>query len=152
MDNTKAVQGVGVYAEFVRDNATTQIIIVPEGYTSDDKIVGASIIRRTVTEHSPKKQWKFSRLANVETVAVSPALLDDMKVQYADERMRYAATLFDQLLRGEWNLVKKPILVEVSKKDYDSIFVSKTPTKMIYRISQSRVALDFPADLIHTSK
>lgn len=152
MDTTKAVQGVGVYAEFVRDNATTQIIIVPEGYTSDDKIVGASIIRRTITEHTPKKQWKFSRLANAETVSHTPALVDADKVAYADERMRYAATLFDQLVRGGWSLIKKPILVEASKKDYDSIYVSKTPTKMIYRISQSRTALDFPADLIHTSK
>ena len=146
LDKDKEVQGVAVYAEFARMGATTQIIITPEGYTSGGVKVPASIIRRTVTETTPKKQWKFSRLASSDLRVHS----DDDKAAYANDRMKYAATLFDQLLSGSWSLVKKPVLIEASKKDYDDIHISKTPTKMIYRISQSRVALDFPADLIQT--
>lgn len=147
MDKDKAVQGVGVYAEFARPGATTQIILVPEGYTNEGTVVSANVIRRTITENTPKKQWKFSRLPEASGFG---DVNDSNKILYADERMRYASSLFDQLLRGDWKMVKKPVLVEVSKKDYDSIYVSKTPTKLLYRISQSRVALDFPAELINT--
>lgn len=146
LDKTKPVQGVAVYAEFARTNATTQVIIVPEGYTNDLVRVPATIIRRTVTDSSPKKQWKFTRLTNTDLRIHS----DADKAPYADDRMKYAATLFDQLLTGSWALVQQPILIEASKKDYDDIRISKTPTKMIYRISQSRMALDFPADLVQT--
>jgi hypothetical protein len=148
MDTEKSVQGVGLYAEFSRENATTQVIIVPDGYNTAGGLVKSSIIRRTITTHTPKKQWKFTKLSNSEIV--SPA--DEAeREQYVDDRMTYATTLFDQLLRGEWELIKQPVLIEVSKKDYDSIHLTKTPTKMIYRVSQSRIALDFPADLIKTT-
>lgn len=147
LDKDKEVQGVAVYAEFARSGATTQIIITPEGYTNEGRLVPATIIRRTITESTPKKQWKFTRLAKSELRVHS----DADKAPYADDRMKYATTLFDQLLSGSWEMVKTPVLIEASKKDYDDIYVSKTPTKMVYRISQSRAALDFPADLIHTS-
>lgn len=146
LDKEKAVQGVAVYAEFARPGATTQIIITPEGYTNDRVRVPATIIRRTISEGTPKKQWRFTRLANTDRRIHS----DDDKIPYAEDRLRYAVTLFEQLMSGGWALVKKPILIEASKKDYDDIRMSKTPTKMIYRISQSRAALDFPADLIQT--
>lgn len=148
LDKDKAVQGVAVYAEFARENATTQIIITPDGYTNDGSLVPSTIIRRTVTDHTPKKQWKFSRLSRSEVETLEN---EEACYAFAETRMTYAATLFDQLLRGGWSLVKKPVLVEVSRKDLDSIYISKTPTKMIYRISQSRAALDFPADLVNTA-
>lgn len=147
MDTTKAVQGVAVYYEFARSGATTQIIVTPDGYTSADALVPATIVRRTVTTTSPKKQWRFSRLANAE---ITGDLNDEGIEAYTETRMKYASTLFDQLISGSWQLVKSPILIEASKKDYDSIASSKTPTKMIYRISQSRAALDFPDELINT--
>lgn len=151
MDTTKAVQGVAAYFEFARSGATTgattQIIVAPDGYTSADVLVPATIVRRTITTHSPKKQWRFSRLPYTETAV---DLNDEGIEEYTETRMKYASTLFDQLLSGSWQLVKNPILIEASKKDYDSIASSKTPTKMIYRISQSRTALDFPVELINT--
>jgi hypothetical protein len=147
LDKDKAVQGVAVYAEFARENATTQIIISPDGYMSEGSLVPATIIRRTITTHTPKKQWKFSRLSRMDA---NTSLADEAACDaYVEERMTYAGTLFDQLLRGGWSLVKKPILVEVSRKDLDNIYLSKTPTKMIYRISQSRIALDFPAEILN---
>ncbi len=145
LDKDKEVQGVAVYAEFARENATTQVIVTPDGYANDGLEVGATIIRRTITATTPKKQWKFSQLA------FSGSQEFNTKDEYVEYRMRYATVLFDQLSRGDWKLVKKPILIEISKKDYDSIKLRKTPTKIMYRISQSRSALDFPAELINTS-
>jgi len=146
MDREKAVQGVAVYAEFRRSGATTQVIVTPDGFTSEDVRTDATLIRRTITENTPKKQWRFAKLARTELSVVS----DSDKSPFADSRMRYAASLFDQLLAGGWQITKQPILIEMSKKDCDDICRAKTPTKMLYRISQSRIALDFPAELIDT--
>lgn len=147
-DKTKAVQGSCVYAEFARSGATTQIIVVPDGFAQDGTAVSAAIIRRTVTTDAPKKQWKFGVLPMPEDA--SDPMPDSEKDNFADERMRYAATLFDQLLRGGWAMVGKPAVIEISRKDFDSIKDSKTPTKLLYRVAQCRIALDFPADLVNT--
>ena len=150
MDITKSVQGVAVYGEFARSGATTQIIITPDGYDSSGNQVPMCITRRTVTTTSPRKQWRFSMIAeNTTFSSVGGSTLDERKEAYCDDRLRYATTLFDQILRGEWMIVGDPILVEVSQTDLDAISAHKTPTKMLYRINQSRTAQGYPADLVN---
>lgn len=147
-EKTEAVQGVGVYAEFRKGTGTTQIVFVPEGYTQEGVLVSAKVFRRVVTVDTPKKQWKFTAMPTspVPTPFASPADADN----YVRDRMTYAVQLLDQLLRGGWEIVKAPITLEISRKDYDDIVADKTPTKLIYRINQSREALDFPAELVQT--
>lgn len=142
-DVSKAVQGIAVYAEFARNNATTQIIITPDGYGTKDDLVRMNIVRRTVTKDNPRKQWRFSMISH--TREVSPA----DKKEYAEKRMYYASTLFDQLLSGGWKMVGKPILLETSKIDLDAVRNGKTPTKMIYRINQSRSASGYPTEIVN---
>lgn len=154
MDITKSVQGVALYGEFARSGATTQIIITPQGYDSDGNEVVMNVVRRTVTTTSPRKQWRFSSLANPSTpimqiAAEKGVTIDDAKEEYCDEMFRYAASLFEQLSRGDWLLVGDPILVEVSKIDLDTIRAHKTPTKLLYRINQCRTAQGYPADLVN---
>lgn len=155
MDITKPVQGIAVYAEFARSNATTQVIITPDGFDSNGNEVSMNIIRRTVTDSSPRKQWRFSTLPTVvsvpEMVATRGVLLEEAKELYCDERMRYASTLFDQIMRGDWTLVGEPLLIEVSKIDLDNVREGKTPTKLLYRITQSRIAKGYPTDLVNTA-
>lgn len=148
LDKDRAVQGIGVYAEFARDNQTTQIIIVPDGFDNAGVEVRAAIISRKVSDSHPKKTWQFAYLPAINVDSIG----DDDVLTYAENRLRYSRTLFDRLvMETGWTLVQKPILVEVSRKDYDSIRARKTPTKMLYRISQSRTALGYPADLIRSA-
>jgi len=152
MDITKEVQGVGIYAEFARSGATTQIIITPDGYDNEGSQVRMNVIRRTVTTTNPRKQWRFSALpeGSEEVIrSVATDATDEAKEAYCDERMRYASALFDQIMRGDWVLINDPILVEVSKTDLDVVRQSKTPTKLIYRINQSRTAKGYPTDLVN---
>lgn len=156
LDASKPVQGIAVYGEFVRSNATTQIIVTPDGFDVDGNNVGMCIVRRTITSDNPRKQWKFSFLSDADAIPARVAAgtvlsIDDAKEAYCDERMRYASTLFDQIMRGDWLLVKEPVLVEVSKIDLGDVRKAKTPTKLIYRIGQCRTALGFPADLINAT-
>lgn len=155
MDITKPVQGIAVYAEFARSNATTQIIITPDGFDSNGNEVSMNLIRRTVTDTSPRKQWRFSSLVAADPIpqiiASRGVSADEAKELYCDERMRYASSLFDQIMRGDWTLVGEPLLIEVSKIDLDNVRESKTPTKLLYRITQSRVAKGYPTDLVNAT-
>jgi hypothetical protein len=153
VDITKSVQGVAVYGEFARSGATTQIIVTPDGFDSDGREVNMCIVRRTVTTTSPRKQWRFSSIVEskpiMQIAAEQGVSIDEAKELSCDERMRYASSLFDQILRGDWLLVGDPILVEVSKIDLDAVTSHKTPTKLLYRITQSRTAQGYPADLVN---
>jgi hypothetical protein len=146
MDNEKDVQGVAVYAEFRKGTSgTAQIIVIPDGYDNAGKLHGLTIARRVVSQDSPKKPWRFTTL---DAVAEGDVIADDDREEFAERRMAIPSTLLDQYLNGGWALVGDPLLIESSKKDMDSIAVGKTPTKMIYRITQSRTAAGYPADLI----
>lgn len=146
-DLTKDVQGVAVYAEFARPSATTQVIIVPDGYDNEGRLIGLSVVRRVITASTPKKPWKFSILEPTNPASV---ITDADSDTICAQRMAIPATLFDQILSGGWTMVGQPILIEASKKDMDDIGTKKTPTKMLYRINQSRTALGFPAALINS--
>lgn len=152
MDITKSVQGVALYAEFVRSGATTQIIITPDGFDSEGSVVPMTVVRRTVTTDNPRKQWKFSRLGHSDPIfklAATGLTMEEAKETYTDIRMKYASSLFDQIVRGDWLLVGDPIPVEISKIDLDAIRHGKAPTKLLYRITQCRTALGYPADLVN---
>jgi hypothetical protein len=152
VDITKSVQGVALYAEFVRSGATTQIIVTPDGFDSEGNKVAMNIVRRTVTTDNPRKQWKFSTLVESDPImklVAEGATDDEAKELFTDNRMRYASSLFDQISRGDWLLVGDPIYVEISKTDLDTIRQGKTPTKLLYRITQCRTAVGYPADLVN---
>jgi hypothetical protein len=146
-DLAKDVQGVAVYAEFTRAGAASQVIIVPEGYDNEGRLIGLSIVRRVVTTDSPKKPWRFAILAAPPNAGDPVANAD--KDAYCATRMAVPATLFDQLATGGWVMVRQPILLEASKKDMDDIGMKKTPAKLLYRVSQSRTALGFPEALLN---
>lgn len=149
LDNTKEVQGVGVYAEFRKPGATMQMIVTPDGYTSDGKRVPANLFRRVVTPASPKKQWRNSPIPHdkFEEMAGEDLALFQFE-EYASTRLSSFANLFDAISNGSWQIVNKPFHLEVSKKDLDDVRSGKTPTKMLYRIGLVRKEQNFPEDLI----
>jgi hypothetical protein len=159
LDRDKDVQGVATYYEFRKEvptsgdthYATTMLLITPDGYTEDGRFVSANLYRRVVTHYSPRKQWRTSALGYPddtmrETGTPNPVPTDEVE-KVGERRLQYAYGLFRSLMDGGWELVKEPLFVEVSKKDLTDVAVSKTPSKLVYRINQSRVAKGFPADL-----
>lgn len=154
LDQDKDVQGVATYYEFRKETgsnaATTMIIVTPDGYTESERFVSANLYRRTVTNFSPRKQWRNTPLGYPDdtmrdTGIPTPISLYEIS-GVAERRLQYAFGLFRSLNDGGWNLVKEPLFVEVSKKDLSDVADSKTPSKIVYRINQSRAAKGFPAD------
>lgn len=156
MDSTKPVQGVAVYAEFARSGGTTQVIVTPRGFDESDKECAAALIRRTISTGNPRKQWRFAFLDaptndQIERRKTEVHPTDSLAEVRTDLMMRYAQSLFDQILRGGWTLVgSAPVLVEVSKSDLTAIRQRKTPTKLLYRCTQTRAAMGYPAEVVNT--
>lgn len=150
LDKEKEVQGVAVYAEFRKLGSTMMVLITPDGYTTTGTTVSATVFRRILTRHTPKRQWRTSAMtwAAINKRDALPITTREQRDEMADERLQWSTALLDGILNGGWEMVAKPILVEVSKVDLDAIASGKTPTKVIYRITQSRTALGYPTEVI----
>lgn len=148
LDTTKDVQGIALYAEFRKPGAMMQVLITPDGYSTDNKEVPAALWRRVVTPASPKKQWRSSNLSwkAVGELALQP-LASEKRAEFTETRLSFATQLFDGIRSGGWVLTKEPLFIETSKKDLDDVRLGKTPNKMMYRINQTREAQNFPADI-----
>lgn len=146
LDKEKDVQGIALYAQFHKPGAMTQLLVTPDGYDETGEKVYSSLYRRIVTTDTPKKQWRSSTIRSADDVDYDFEKADD-RASFAEKRLNFATQLFDSLLSGKWELHKEPIYLEVSKKDLTDIRAVKTPTKLIYRINQSREALGFETDI-----
>jgi hypothetical protein len=124
----------------------TQLLITPDGYEESGDKVLASLYRRIVTESTPKKQWRSSIIRSTDVGDYDFENTDD-RAKFAEKRLNFAVQLFDSLLSGKWELHKEPIYLEVSKKDLTDIRTAKTPTKLMYRINQSREAMGYETEI-----
>lgn len=146
LEKEKDVQGIALYAQFHKPGAMTQLLITPDGYDEIGEKVYASLYRRIVTTTSPKKQWRSSAIRSADVEGYDFEVSHD-RARFAEKRLSFAVQLFDSLLSGKWELHKEPIYLEVSKKDLTDIKVARTPSKLIYRINQSREALNFETEI-----
>lgn len=151
LDKEAKVQGVAVYAEFVRAGETTQMLITPDCYTNTGTLTPMAIHRRVITPVSLKKQWRNNSLRHEQVkdlVSHGHTLPDNEVSDFTETRMRYAFSFFDEMLRHGWTIRKEPILIEVSKFDADDLAKGTTPSRVLYRVGISRKALGFPKELV----
>jgi len=154
LNKDQPVQGYVIYGEFTRGGHTRQIFFSPDGYTSAGTFVGMKAHYRTVSKEMPRKQWKITTtyaspisktLAAAETG--EPYSLDEFTEEWAEKRLAPIQSYLNDLIARDWQMVGVPLIVEASKQDMDDIAALKTPTKVLYRIKQSRTAAGFPEDL-----
>jgi hypothetical protein len=152
MNPTNDLQGVGLYAEFRKPNATLQIFITPDGYDEAGSIVTAHAYRRTVTPWSPKKQWRSSSLRITHRMGEVRGYGGELSAyeleKIASKRLAPLSSLFENLIKQGWSVEKEPFFIECSKKDLTDVRMAKTPAKLMYRINQTRKAMGFPESLI----
>jgi hypothetical protein len=136
---TKAVQGVGLYLEYeaVTSRSTAQYIFFPEGYTETKQRVSPVVFYRYLTQYSSRSMWRARRIQLADINFGDPETL--------------ARELSDVLLRpslGEYSLVGKPLLFEVSQKDLVSVKSAKLPSRINLKIQKMRGSHGFPESLI----
>jgi hypothetical protein len=141
---TPKVVGKGVYLELVLpDNSqTTQVIFTPAGQDEKGKTVPMTIVYRTVSKWSPRKQWR------VNIVRISePDITPENKVEEMTNQV--SRWLERQLAYGGAgiSLREKPIVFEITNIDLTDVSEWKAPASALRRITKARTALNFPTDL-----
>jgi hypothetical protein len=152
--DTKTKYEKAVYVELVSPTSpmsgTVQILIMPEGTSSAEKLVPVTMYRRRVAPHAPRKTWKMISSAVTTTqarMAVPGGMAIDSSV--AESVMSFVTSVLANLGKHGWQVYRQPIVVEVTNEDLEAARLSKTPYKVIGRVLKSRAALGFPKEIIH---
>lgn len=154
MSDDKIV-GKALYLELVPkeekpegQNVVTQILITPEGFDEVGNYVAVALHSRTVSDWSPRKQWRvsFSRVNNKELFGtpIPQALAKEKALEMVSN---FEGALKRQMAY-EMVIRKAPIVVEVSTIDLAEIKDWKTPSALLRRIQKARVALTFPEKVL----
>lgn len=129
--------GKAVYLEFTKPAMTTQVLFMPEGFTSSHAKVPFSMYRRRITTFQPRKTWKL--------VAGLPSTIGAMD---EESLLGFAEPLFTSLRANDWKLCKMPIVVEITAEDLECVRTGKTPYKALGRVWKARKFLGFPVEFI----
>lgn len=152
MADTKVV-GKALYLEFRRNKETNQIIITPEAVNASGKYVPISTYRRRISTENPRKTWKQMSTTFRSEVDPTTNTLVQLGKEHAlatfADRTVYNLGLFTQLMNSGWSLYKQPFVVEVTQDDLEDIRLSKTPYKILGRITRCRRALNFGESLFN---
>jgi hypothetical protein len=105
-----------------------------------------AIVSRTVSEWSPRKQWRMNRIRiDKEMATLAP---EDKALNMAEQVER---TLKRQMMYGLKTLRgNRPIVFEMTDVDFTDVRDYKAPASALRRIQKTRVALGFPEKLFIT--
>jgi hypothetical protein len=145
MADKDKVVGRALYAEFRSGSQTYQMIITPDGLTTDGRNVPSTIYRRQVSATKPRRAWKTYALPKLqqETTGVFSALPEEQALSTASSRLTYIESSFSRMEGYGYKLYMKPLIIEVSQADLDDIRAAKTPYKILGRVTRVRRALGF---------
>jgi hypothetical protein len=146
MADKDKVVGKALYLEFRSTGQTYQILLTPDGISSNGRAVPATIYRRQISKLKPRRAWKTYSLPTLPVNSFGTydqAASKDEALNIAEVRMNYMATTFTQLNSYHYKLHKQPIVIEVAQEDLESIRLSKTPYKILGRITRVRRTLGF---------
>lgn len=136
------VVGKGIYLELQHKthNYTAQVLITPAGIDEKGNAVATSVIYRTISEWSPRSQWRtnFMDLSADEKklpVSEQQKLITEKIEKFLKRQMAY-----------EYTSVRKttPIVFELSNLDLTDIKDWKAPASALRRIQKARISLGFP--------
>jgi hypothetical protein len=134
-------QGFAVYLEVGKPLFTKQAFLMPEGYDSFGNLVPSRYFYREMVVGFKKAMWHSANLNSDAT----PDSSKDTETYFKLAHLLHYLPIEE----SGYSLIGSPLVVEVSKLDYDDIRSGKTPTKLIYRINQSRTSAGFPVEIVN---
>lgn len=146
MSEKDKVVGKAVYLELRNGSQTYQVILTPDGVSSSGRAVPSTVYRRQISASKPRKAWKTYGLNTlpVNAFGTYDAATDkDANLATSISRLANVGPTFNQLKGYGYQLFKAPILVEVSQEDIEQIRLSKTPYKILGRVTRIRRTLGF---------
>lgn len=145
MADKDKVVGKALYLEFRSGSQTYQVIITPDGITTEGRNIPSTVYRRQISATKPRRAWKTYALPKLpqETTGVFSAINEEVALSQASSRLAYLEATFVRMESYGYKLFMKPLIIEVSQADLDDIRASKTPYKILGRITRVRKALGF---------
>ena len=145
--------GHAVYLEFRDTNSSgrvAQFIII--GFTASAmEAVPFRMLSRTVTEANPQPKYRHDwNPAGIpqQVKAVSGSLQRLARPEggfiLAREAWDYLVGTLDVIALGQWQLVDRPLVVQVSQLDIQSLKNNARPKLLLDRINRVRLAAGFP--------
>lgn len=152
---TGQIVGLGLYLELVpistEDKRTTQILFTPEGYDINGNYVQFAMLSRTISDWSPRKQWRvnFSGIDNKELLSATTPDPSTIGSRLADMTARFEKSLERFLAGQEKGIVLRstPIALEITSIDLSEVRELKAPIPALRRLQKARVSLGFPEKL-----
>ncbi len=150
----KEVQGVALYLELRKPNATCQILVTPDGFGTVEGVVPAQFFRRVISSGVTKRRWlpygiKISQ-EQLDLIASGAVNYDqDQTTETTINRFRQLSNYLESVASQGYKLVNDtPIYVEVTKEDLSAIKTGSMPNKLWTRVKSSRTALGFPDTIV----
>ena len=151
---TGQIVGLGLYLELVPDSTddkrATQILFTPEGYDINGNYVQFAMLSRTISDWSPRKQWRvnFSGIDNKELLSTTIDL-STIDTRLGDMVARFEKSLERFLTSQEKGITlrSKPIVLEITSIDLAEVRELKAPIAGLRRLQKARVSLGFPEKL-----
>lgn len=139
LDRDNPVQGVATYLEYRGDYGRLQYIITPHGFSEDGALLKPYALHRILSSSEDRSRWK-REILGLEPNPQGEA--DSMLLEAIQST--YLKNLLNRIRYGSWELVKRPLFVEVSKKDLTALRKGKTPTMLMSRIEKVKASAEFP--------
>ena len=166
IDKESKVQGYSVYAEPGREDklSLVQFFITPDGYTETGQFIPARLYYRQLHSHAPKRQWRITTINELDVMSLvesgssMSSIYPKTREEFVIERLQgNFRNIVQRLIMGSgssanWKLIYNPIVVEVSNKDMRDVALSRTPTKVVYRIQQAKKGMKYPEALTITRR
>lgn len=157
-ETIKDAVGKALYLEMRKDQYTYQIILTPHSLSFETKeIIAPAYIRRRVSVWHPRRNWQIDKFAGSD-VQVPKRDADgnfeafDSRIAvdaYAESVFKKFSKTFENLASQGWTLYKRPIAVEISAEDLDSISKSKMSNALYRRIERSRKSFGWEDSLFN---
>lgn len=155
---TIEVRGKALYLEFRNQAATFQLLVHPDGVSSQNDYVPFGVFYRSLNASYPKRPWTT---AKVSRTTVGPRMIEagkmltltdaNLVISTSKKFQEHVDSIFDQLTRQGFSVYKQPVIVEISNIDLDEISSDSTPYALFRRVMSARKALGFPEDLLTTT-
>lgn len=138
-----------LYLEFRNENNTYQVVLTPEVIDLHGNVRKATSLSRKISSWHPRRNWNFevsreSILTGRRDPATGGALATEDLELTADLAFQSLpiglAQNLSRLVSQEYVMFQKPVVVELSYEDVDTISAMKTPVGLIRRIQRTRVA------------
>jgi len=136
--------GRAVYLEFALktnpESTAFQLLITPEAQSKLTPTLRTVSIayRRQLTHGGPKKQWRW----------LNPSQEEYAPTTDARTRRTYLDMTISRLADRGFEVLKQPLIVDVSERDLEDICHRQTPYKLIGRVLKVRRKHGFPTKFI----